>query len=170
MLAEQQLLAHCYAAEALCNLESPQQAAEQLQAAVALQDYFGISSMQEAARAGGDVGTDSHVSAIALALCLPGPGSFSVVQLWYPFYPIYPSILSAKPAVSYQGVCITDDRRAFDIIFYVIKIQWVLLDVPHTFQQQMSKLMMRDVITEIRVLHVVGVRLCLSRCRFLSGQ
>lgn len=63
ILAEQQLLAHCYAAEALCNLESPQQAAEQLQAAVALQDDFGISSMQEAARAGGDVGTDSHVSA-----------------------------------------------------------------------------------------------------------
>ncbi|DBB12250.1 TPA: hypothetical protein ACH3X3_006354 [Trebouxia sp. C0006] len=35
--SEHQLLAHCYAAEALCNLESPQQAAQQLHTAVTLQ-------------------------------------------------------------------------------------------------------------------------------------
>ena len=65
--AEQQLLAHCYAAEALCNLQSPQQAAEQLQAAVALQDNSGIHSAQEATKGGGDAGqtADSHVSPTA---------------------------------------------------------------------------------------------------------
>ena len=67
--AEQQLLAHCYAAEALCNLQSPQQAAEQLQAAVALQDESGIHSVQEAAKASNDavLAADSYVSAIAPA-------------------------------------------------------------------------------------------------------
>lgn len=67
VLAEQQLLAHCYAAEALCNLQSPQQAAEQLQAAVALQGASGIQSVQEAAKAGGDA-ADAHVSPTAPAV------------------------------------------------------------------------------------------------------
>ncbi|DBA84865.1 TPA: hypothetical protein ACH3X1_005885 [Trebouxia sp. C0004] len=38
--SEHQLLAHCYAAEALCNLESPQQAAQQLHTAVTLQSFL----------------------------------------------------------------------------------------------------------------------------------
>lgn len=37
--SEHQLLAHCYAAEALCNLQSPQQAAQQLHTAVTLQSF-----------------------------------------------------------------------------------------------------------------------------------
>ena len=46
--AEQQLLARCYAAEALCNLQSPQQAAQQLQTAMALQGMSGPDPTGEA--------------------------------------------------------------------------------------------------------------------------
>ena len=50
---EHQLLAHCYAAEALCNLDSPQQAAQQLQTAVALQGITGSPSPGRSAAAPG---------------------------------------------------------------------------------------------------------------------
>ena len=63
--AEQQVLARCYAAEALCNLHSPEQAAEQLQRAVALQDASGTDSATPgAAKASGDAGpvAECHVS------------------------------------------------------------------------------------------------------------
>ena len=54
---EQQLLAHCYAAEALCNLQSPDQAAAQLQTAVALQAACGGDPVQHAGKPSGDAGT-----------------------------------------------------------------------------------------------------------------
>ncbi|KAL3136627.1 hypothetical protein ABBQ38_005867 [Trebouxia sp. C0009 RCD-2024] len=54
--AEQQLLAQCYAAEALCNLQSPEEAAQQLQAAVALQACSGTDSVQQAGKLSGDAG------------------------------------------------------------------------------------------------------------------
>ncbi|KAL3145529.1 hypothetical protein ABBQ32_003354 [Trebouxia sp. C0010 RCD-2024] len=62
--SDQQLLAHCYAAEALCNLQSPDEAAQQLQTAVALQACSGTDSVQQAGRASGDAGpaTDSQES------------------------------------------------------------------------------------------------------------
>ena len=54
---EQQLLAHCYAAEALCNLQSSDQAAAQLQRAVALQATCGTDPVQPAGKPSGDAGT-----------------------------------------------------------------------------------------------------------------
>ena len=54
--AEQQLLAHCYAAEALCNLQSPQQAAQQLQTAMALQGMSGADPTGEALKSDGNGG------------------------------------------------------------------------------------------------------------------
>ncbi len=54
--SEHQLLAHCYAAEALCNLESPQQAAQQLHTAVTLQSS---SDRRQAELSVAQVGADA---------------------------------------------------------------------------------------------------------------
>ena len=56
MSSEHQLLAHCYAAEALCNLQSPQQAAQQLHIAVTLQSF---SDRHQAERPVAEVGADA---------------------------------------------------------------------------------------------------------------
>jgi len=77
--SEHQLLAHCYAAEALCNLESPQQAAQQLHTAVTLQSF---SDRRQAELSVAQVGAEA-VPQVCHCICLFGCLSVCLCGHWF---------------------------------------------------------------------------------------